>query len=160
MGERRNAPAFRRSLEEPQVRPLEENLKLRDDAQAKRPDPKQRRDRFAMDLPREFQEKAVSLAKLRIDLEYTMERTPLDRAKAMELYGQIRKLEQEIAMARFEKKLDRIEAEAKKREERRMEKQAEAKAKKREEHRAEEQPEAKSASHEPVNGDKPTKPKK
>lgn len=62
-----------------------------------------------MDLPQELQEKARSLEKLRIDLDYALASTPIDRPKALELYGQIQKLRDELQTAAFTRRLDRIE---------------------------------------------------
>ena len=62
-----------------------------------------------MDLPQELQEKARTLEKLRIDLDYALASTPIDRTKALELYGQIQKLRDEIQTAAFTWRMDRIE---------------------------------------------------
>lgn len=62
-----------------------------------------------MDLPQELQEKARTLEKLRIDLDYALASTPIDRTKALELYGQIQKLRNEIQTAAFTKRMDLIE---------------------------------------------------
>lgn len=62
-----------------------------------------------MDLPQELQEKAKTLEKLRIDLDYALASTPIDRTKALELYGQIQKLRDEIQTAAFTKRMDLIE---------------------------------------------------
>ena len=62
-----------------------------------------------MDLPQELQEKAGTLEKLRIDLDYALASTPIDRPKALELYGQIQKLRDEIQTAAFTRRLDWIE---------------------------------------------------
>lgn len=64
---------------------------------------------WVMDLPQELKEKARSLEKLRIDLDYALASTPIDRPKALELYGQIQKLRDELQTAAFTRRLDRIE---------------------------------------------------
>ena len=74
-----------------------------------RGDQPRQRGRFSPDMPQEIRGKAVEAAKLRIDLEDVLSRRPLNREKALELNGQIGKLEQEIQAWRFERKLDRIE---------------------------------------------------
>ena len=64
---------------------------------------------WILDLPQELQEKAKTLEKLRIDLDYALASTPIDRPKALELYGQIQKLRDEIQTAAFTRRLDWIE---------------------------------------------------
>ena len=75
----------------------------------RREDRFQRHGRFRPDMPQEIRAKAVEAAKLRIDLENVLSQKPLNRDKALELNGQIGKLEQEIRAWRFEQKLNRIE---------------------------------------------------
>ncbi len=65
------------------------------------------------DMPKEIREKAVELAKLRIDLQEALSDQPLNRPKAMEVYGKIQKLQQEIQLWKFEQRLNRLETEAK-----------------------------------------------
>ena len=74
----------------------------------------QPRGRFSPDMPQDIRAKAVEAAKLRIDLEDVLSQKPLNREKALELKGQIVKLNQEIKAWRFEQKLDRIEESNKK----------------------------------------------
>ena len=71
---------------------------------------------FSPDMPKELREKAVELAKLRIDLEEVMSADPLDKAKAIEVHAKVQKLEAEIDSWRFEKKLNMIEEIRKQRE--------------------------------------------
>ena len=84
--------------------------------QANRPDfegpcgmPGARGSLFTPDMPKEIREKAVALAKLRIDLEEVMSDRPINKAKAIEVHAQLQKLEAEIEAWRFAKKLDMIE---------------------------------------------------
>ena len=65
---------------------------------------------FAPDMPEEIRAKAVDTAKLRIDLEAVFATKPLDKAKAMELFGKIQQAENEVRTWRFSKRLERIEA--------------------------------------------------
>ena len=65
---------------------------------------------FAPDMPEEIRAKAVDTAKLRIDLEAALAAKPLDKAKAMELFGKIQQAENEVRTWRFSKRLERIEA--------------------------------------------------
>ncbi|MBR1486520.1 MAG: hypothetical protein IJ597_04620 [Synergistaceae bacterium] len=71
---------------------------------------------FTPDMPKEIREKAVELAKLRIDLEEAMSSRPVNKAKALDTYAKMQKLEQEIEMWRFTQKLDQIEEFRKQRE--------------------------------------------
>ena len=64
---------------------------------------------FTPDMPKEIREKAVELAKLRVDLEEAVSSNPVNKAKAIEVYAKILKLEQEIKAWKFEKYLARIE---------------------------------------------------
>lgn len=67
--------------------------------------------RYAPNMPDEVRARVTEMRKLRVDLQDTISRTPIDRAKAMELHGKIAKLGQEIRAWRFEQRLDRLEAE-------------------------------------------------
>ena len=64
---------------------------------------------FAPDMPEEIRAKAVEAAKLRIDLDALLAAKPIDKAKALEVFAQVQKAEQEVKAWRFAKKLDRIE---------------------------------------------------
>ena len=64
---------------------------------------------FFPDMPKEIREKAVELAKLRIDLEEAMSSDPINKAKALDTHAKMQKLEQEIEAWRFAQKLERIE---------------------------------------------------
>ncbi len=64
---------------------------------------------FTPDMPKEIREKAAELAKLRVDLEEAMSSEPINKAKALDTYAKMQKLEQEIDAWRFAKKLERIE---------------------------------------------------
>ena len=64
---------------------------------------------FYPDMPKEIREKAVELAKLRVDLEEAMSSRPVNKAKALETYAKMQKLEQEINTWRFAQRLERIE---------------------------------------------------
>ena len=66
--------------------------------------------KFTPDMPKEIREKAVDLAKLRVDLEEALTSRPMNKAKALEVYAKMQKLEQDIDTWRFEQKLERIEA--------------------------------------------------
>lgn len=63
----------------------------------------------AADMPEDIRSKANELAKLHIDLRDTLSRTPIDRAKATELYGKITQLRQEIGTWAFGQRMNRIE---------------------------------------------------
>ena len=65
--------------------------------------------RFAPDMTQEIREKVVELEKLRIDLDEAMTANPINKAKALETYGKMQKLEQEIDAWRFEQRLERLE---------------------------------------------------
>lgn len=65
---------------------------------------------LAPDMPEDVKAKAVEAAKLRIDLEAALSAQPIDRAKAVEIFGQLKKAEQEVELWMFGKKIDRIEA--------------------------------------------------
>ena len=71
---------------------------------------------FTPDMPKEIREKAVELAKLRVDLEEAMSSEPINKAKALDTYAKMQKLEQEIDAWRFAQKLERIEEFKKQRE--------------------------------------------
>lgn len=64
---------------------------------------------FTPDMPKEIREKAVELAKLRVDLEEAMTSRPLNKEKALEVHGKMQKVEQEIEAWRFAQRLERIE---------------------------------------------------
>lgn len=64
---------------------------------------------FTPDMPSEIREKAAELAKLRIDLEEAMSSKPVNKAKALDTFAKIQKVEQEIDAWRFAQKLERIE---------------------------------------------------
>ena len=64
---------------------------------------------FTPDMPKEIREKAAELAKLRVDLEEAMSSEPINKAKALDTYAKMQKLEQEIKAWRFAQKLERIE---------------------------------------------------
>ncbi|MBQ9419294.1 MAG: hypothetical protein IJU31_02835 [Synergistaceae bacterium] len=64
---------------------------------------------FTPDMPPEIREKAADLAKLRIDLEEALSANPMNKAKALEVFAKMQKLENEVESWRFEKKLERIE---------------------------------------------------
>lgn len=64
---------------------------------------------FTPDMPAEIREKATELAKLRIDLEEAMSSKPVNKAKALDTFAKIQKVEQEINSWRFAQKLERIE---------------------------------------------------
>ncbi len=51
----------------------------------------------------------TDLHPVRIDLDYALASTPIDRTKALEHYGQIQKLRDEIQTAAFTKRMDLIE---------------------------------------------------
>ena len=68
-----------------------------------------KRVKFSPDMPDEIRAKAADAAKLRIDLENVMSKKPLDKAKAIEIYTNISKLESEIRVWRFSHRLDRLE---------------------------------------------------
>ena len=68
-----------------------------------------RRMNFSPDMPKEIREKAVELAKLRVDLEEAMSSVPVNKGKALDTYAKMQKLEQEIKMWRFTQRLDRME---------------------------------------------------
>ena len=76
---------------------------------------------FAPDMPKEIREKAVELAKLRVDLEEAMTSDPMNKTKAIETYKKMQVLESEIDAWRFEKHLEKIEEMKKLREEKRKE---------------------------------------
>ena len=65
---------------------------------------------FAPDMPEEIKAKVVEAAKLKIDLDAALSAKPIDKAKALEIFGQIQKAEQEIEAWQFGKKIERIEA--------------------------------------------------
>ena len=72
---------------------------------------------FLPDMPKEIREKAVEVAKLRVDLEEALTSRPLNKEKALEAFHMIQKAEQEIEAWKFTKKLERIEEMQKVREE-------------------------------------------
>ena len=59
--------------------------------------------------PEEIRTKITEAAKLRIDLRDVMIRKPLDRAKALEIHGQLQKLNEELKTWAFTQRLDLIE---------------------------------------------------
>lgn len=71
---------------------------------------------FAPDMPQEIREKAVELAKLRIDLEEAVSTAPLNKDKAIEIHAKLQKLGEEIDAWKFQKKLNMIEEVRKQRE--------------------------------------------
>ena len=64
---------------------------------------------FTPDMPEEIRAKAVEAAKLRIDLEAVMSAKPLDKAKAVEIFGKIQQTENEVKMWKFENRLNMME---------------------------------------------------
>ena len=64
---------------------------------------------FTPDMPKEIREKAVELAKLRVDLEEAMTSRPINKAKALDTHAKMQKIKQEIDAWRFAQKLERIE---------------------------------------------------
>ena len=68
------------------------------------------RGNFTPDMPKEIREKAVDLAKLRVDLEEAMTSRPVNKAKALEVHSKIQTLKNEIDNWRFAKRLEMIEA--------------------------------------------------
>ena len=64
---------------------------------------------FTPDMPEEIRAKAVEAAKLRIDLEAVMSAKPIDKAKAMEIFGKIQQTENEVKMWKFENRLNMME---------------------------------------------------
>ncbi|NLL37888.1 MAG: hypothetical protein GX256_10275 [Fretibacterium sp.] len=60
-------------------------------------------------VPDDIRSKITERAKLRLELRDTMGRRPVDRAKALELRNQMRKLSQELSDWRFNQRLDFIE---------------------------------------------------
>mgnify|MGYP003571522125 CR=1 FL=1 len=64
---------------------------------------------FTPDMPKEIREKAAELAKLRVDLEEAMSSDPVNKAKALDTYSKMQKVEQEIKMWRFTQRLERLE---------------------------------------------------
>ena len=65
---------------------------------------------FAPDMPEEIKAKAVEAAKLHVDLEAALSAKPVDKAKALEVFTQIQKAEQEIEAWKFAKRIERMEA--------------------------------------------------
>ena len=65
---------------------------------------------FAPDMPEDVKAKVVEAKKLKIDLEAALSSRPVDKAKALEIFGQLKKAEQEVELWMFGKKIDRIEA--------------------------------------------------
>ena len=65
--------------------------------------------KFSPNMPDEIRTKVTDAAKLRIDLDNVMTKKPVDKAKAIEIYTNISKLESEIRVWRFSQKLDRLE---------------------------------------------------
>ena len=65
---------------------------------------------FAPDMPEEIKAKVVEAAKLHIDLDAALSAKPIDKAKALEVFGQLQKTEQEIEAWKFAKKIEMIEA--------------------------------------------------
>ena len=61
------------------------------------------------DMPEEIRAKAVEAAKLKIDLEAVMSAKPIDKAKAVEIFGKIQKAENEVETWKFSNMLDRME---------------------------------------------------
>ena len=68
-----------------------------------------RRMMFAPDMPKEIREKAVELAKLRIDLDEALSSRPMNKEKALEVHAKMQKLEQEIESWKFSQMLERRE---------------------------------------------------
>lgn len=66
--------------------------------------------RFAPDMPEEIRAKVVEAAKLRIDLEAAFAEKPINKAKALEIFAQLQRAENEIATWKFARKIERIEA--------------------------------------------------
>ena len=64
---------------------------------------------FTPDMPKEIREKAAELAKLRVDLEEAMSSEPVNKAKALDTYAKMQKIEQEIKIWRCSHKLEHIE---------------------------------------------------
>ena len=67
------------------------------------------RGNFTPDMPKEIREKAVELAKLRVDLEEAMTSNPINKSKALETFKKIQLIENEIDTWKFEKRLDFME---------------------------------------------------
>ena len=65
---------------------------------------------FAPDMPEEIRAKVVEAAKLKIDLEAALATKPVDKAKAMEIFGKIQQTENEVEVWKFGKKIDMMEA--------------------------------------------------
>ena len=65
---------------------------------------------FAPDMPEEIKAKVVEAAKLHIDLDAVLSAKPVDRAKALDVFTQIQKAQQEIEAWKFAKRLERMEA--------------------------------------------------
>ena len=65
---------------------------------------------FAPDMPEEIRAIVVEVAKLKIDLHAEMSKKPIDKAKALEIFGKIQKAEQEVEVWKFGQRLERIEA--------------------------------------------------
>ena len=61
-------------------------------------------------MPEDIKAKAVEVAKLRIDLDAALSQKPIDKAKALEVFTQIQKAEQEIEAWKFGKRIEQIEA--------------------------------------------------
>ena len=74
-------------------------------------------DRFSPDMPKEIRAIAVEVAKLKIDLDEALHANPMEKEKAFEIHDKIMKLEQDIERWKFVKRVDRIEAFRKQREE-------------------------------------------
>lgn len=87
----------------------------------------ERNERFDPDMPKEIRAIAVEVAKLKIDLDEALHANPMEREKAFELHDKIMKLEQDIERWKFVKKVDRIEAFRKNREEFRQNRKNKAK---------------------------------
>ena len=62
------------------------------------------------DMPEEIRAKVVEAAKLKIDLEAVFAAKPLDKAKAMDIFGKIQQAENEVKMWKFGKRLEMMEA--------------------------------------------------
>ena len=74
-------------------------------------------DRFSPDMPKEIRAIAVEVAKLKIDLDEALHANPMEKEKAFEIHDKIMKLEQDVERWKFVKRVDRIEAFRKQREE-------------------------------------------
>ena len=73
------------------------------------------RDRLR-NAPDEVRAKVVELEKLRVDMRDALSRTPLDRAKVLEIHGRMTAVRQEIATWLLNQRMDRMEQRQKERE--------------------------------------------